>query len=168
MIAAVRGNITNLRVNFAGSRPATKSLALTATWATASSTNLSSMPVLPIVVVRSSPTTFLIASAQRVQRTSGTHRQRRNPHGVCRPTSPDVPRFPPLEVCGRRPQSAWRRHHRPASENLHNNGNHQTKDMRVIEKTRRWRQRRLVNGQRRLLQRQPLQVGTNKMDYTKR
>ena len=26
MIAAVRGNITNLHVNFAGSRPATKSL----------------------------------------------------------------------------------------------------------------------------------------------
>jgi hypothetical protein len=38
----VRGNITSLPVNFAGSRPATKSLAVTATWATASSTNLCS------------------------------------------------------------------------------------------------------------------------------
>jgi hypothetical protein len=50
MIAAVRGNITDQRVNFAGSRPATKSLAATATWATALS-NLCSMPVLPIAVV---------------------------------------------------------------------------------------------------------------------
>ena len=51
MIAAVRGNITDQRVNFAGCRPATKSLAATATWATALSTNLCSMPVLPIAVV---------------------------------------------------------------------------------------------------------------------
>jgi hypothetical protein len=35
MIAAVRGNITNLRVNYAGSRPTTNSLAIRATWATA-------------------------------------------------------------------------------------------------------------------------------------
>jgi hypothetical protein len=82
MIAAVRGNITNLRVNFAGSRPATKSLVATATCATASSTNLGSMPVLPIVIVRSSPPTFSIASTKRVQRTSDTHRQRRNPHSI--------------------------------------------------------------------------------------
>ena len=82
MIAAVRGNITNLHVNFAGSRPATKLLAVTATWATASSTNLRSMPVLPIMVVRSSPPTFAIASAKPVQRASDTHRQRRNPHSV--------------------------------------------------------------------------------------
>jgi hypothetical protein len=32
MIAAVRGNLTNLRINCAGSRPATKSLAVRATW----------------------------------------------------------------------------------------------------------------------------------------
>ena len=82
MIAAVGGNITNLCVNCAGSRPAPKSLAVTATWATASSTNLASMPVLPIVIVRSSPPTSSIASAKRVQRTSDTHRQRRNPHSV--------------------------------------------------------------------------------------
>ncbi len=82
MIAAVGGNITNLRVNCAGSRPATKSLAVSATWATASSTNLCSMPVLPIVVVRSSLPTSSIASANRVQPTSDTHRQRRNPHSV--------------------------------------------------------------------------------------
>jgi hypothetical protein len=38
MIAAMGGNITNLRVNCAGSRPATKSLAVTATWAKVPST----------------------------------------------------------------------------------------------------------------------------------
>jgi hypothetical protein len=47
MINAVRGNITNFRVIFAGSRPATKLLAAAATWATALSTNLSPMPALP-------------------------------------------------------------------------------------------------------------------------
>jgi hypothetical protein len=82
MIAAVRGNLTNLRVNCAGSRPATKSLAVTAAWATASSTNLRSMPVLPIAVVRSSPPICSIASAKRTQRTPDAHRQRRNPHSV--------------------------------------------------------------------------------------
>ena len=82
MIAVLRGNITNLRVNCAGSRPATKSLAVRATWATASSTNLCSTPVLPIVGARSSPPTFSIASAKRVQRASDTHHQRRNPHSV--------------------------------------------------------------------------------------
>ena len=40
MIAALRGNLTNLRINCAGPRPATKSLAATATCATAFSTNL--------------------------------------------------------------------------------------------------------------------------------
>ena len=40
------------------------------------------MPVLPIVMVRSSLPTLSIASAKRVQRTSDTHRQRRNPHSV--------------------------------------------------------------------------------------
>jgi hypothetical protein len=60
MIKAVRGNTTNLRVNFVGSRPATKSLAAAATWATGLSTNLRSMPVLPIVVAQSSPSTFSI------------------------------------------------------------------------------------------------------------
>ncbi len=39
MIAAMGGNITNLRVNCAGSRLATKSLAVTATWATVASTS---------------------------------------------------------------------------------------------------------------------------------
>jgi hypothetical protein len=82
MIAAVRGNLTNLRINCAGSRPATKSLAVRAIWTMASSTNLCSMPVLPIVVVRSSPPTCMIASAKRVQRTFDTHRQRRNPDSV--------------------------------------------------------------------------------------
>ena len=82
MIAAVRGNITNLHVNCAGSRPATKSLVATATYATASSTNLRSIPVLPIVIVRSSTPTCSIASAKRVQPTSDTDRQRRNPHSV--------------------------------------------------------------------------------------
>ena len=53
MIAVVRGNLTNLRINCAGSRLAAKSLAVTATWATASSTNLCSMPVLPIAIVYS-------------------------------------------------------------------------------------------------------------------
>ena len=82
MIAAIGGNITNPRVNCAGSRPATKSLVATATWATASSTNLHSIPVLPIVIVRSSTPIFSIAPAKRVQPTSDTHRQRRNPHSV--------------------------------------------------------------------------------------
>ena len=80
MIAAEHGNITNLPVNFAGSRPATKSLAAAATWATGLSTNCRSAPALPIVVVRSSPPTFSIASAKRVQRTSATHRPQQNPH----------------------------------------------------------------------------------------
>lgn len=82
MIAAVRGKLTNLRINCAGSRLAAKSLAVRAAWAPASSTNLCSMPVLPIVVVRSSSPTYSIASAKRVQRTSDTHRQRRNPHST--------------------------------------------------------------------------------------
>jgi hypothetical protein len=82
MIAATGGNITNLRVNCAGSRPATKSLAVSATWAIGLSTNLRSMPVLPIVVVRSSPPTFSIASVKPVQRTSHAYRHRRNPHNV--------------------------------------------------------------------------------------
>jgi hypothetical protein len=81
MIAAVR-NITNLRINFAGPRPATKSLAVTATSATASSTNRRLTPLLPIVGVRSSPPTSAVASANRVQRTSDTCRQRRNPHST--------------------------------------------------------------------------------------
>jgi len=51
MIAAMGGNITNLRVNCAGSRPATKSLAVTATSATVASTYLRSIPVLPIAIV---------------------------------------------------------------------------------------------------------------------
>jgi hypothetical protein len=51
MIAAMGGYITNLRVNCAGSRPATKSLVITATRATNSSTNLCPMPVLPVMVV---------------------------------------------------------------------------------------------------------------------
>jgi hypothetical protein len=66
MIKAVRGNITNLRVKFVGSRPATKSLAAAAPWATGLSINLCSMQALPIVVVRSSPPTFSIASAKRL------------------------------------------------------------------------------------------------------
>jgi hypothetical protein len=79
---AVRANITNLRVNCAGSRPATKSLVATAAWATASSTNRCSIPVLPIAIVRSSTPIFPIAPAKRVQPTSETHRLRRNPHSV--------------------------------------------------------------------------------------
>jgi hypothetical protein len=82
MIAAVGGNITNLRVNFAGSRPATKLLAAAATWATVSSTNRRSTPLLPVAGVRSSPPTSAVASTNRVQRTSDTHRQRRNRHSV--------------------------------------------------------------------------------------
>jgi hypothetical protein len=62
MIAAVGGNITNLRVNFAGSRPATKLLAAAATWATVSSTNRRSTPLLPVAGVRSSPPTSAVAS----------------------------------------------------------------------------------------------------------
>ena len=40
MINAVHDNITNFRVIFAGSLPATKSLAAAATWATTLSTSL--------------------------------------------------------------------------------------------------------------------------------
>ncbi len=82
MIAAMGGNTTDLRINFAGSRPATKSLAVTATSATVSSTNRRSTPLLPIAGVRSSPPTSAVASTKRVQRTLDTHRQRRNPHSV--------------------------------------------------------------------------------------
>jgi hypothetical protein len=82
MIAAMGGNITNLRINYAGSRPATKSLAVTATWATVPSTYLRSIPVLPIVIVRSSTPTFPIVPSKRLQPTSDTDRQRRNPHSV--------------------------------------------------------------------------------------
>ncbi len=82
MIAAKSGNITNLRVNCAGSRPATKSLAVTATWATAPSRYLRSIPILPTVIVRSRTPTFSIVSANRVQPTSDIDRQRRNPHSV--------------------------------------------------------------------------------------
>jgi hypothetical protein len=69
MIAAVRGNITNLRVNFTGSRPATKLLAAEATWATGLSTNLCSIPVLPIAVVPIKPANLL----DRVRETPPTH-----------------------------------------------------------------------------------------------
>jgi hypothetical protein len=82
MTAAMGGNITNLRVNCAGSRPATKSLAVTATWAAVPSTYLRSIPVLPIVIVRSGTPTFSIVSAKRVQPTSDTDRLRPNPHSV--------------------------------------------------------------------------------------
>jgi hypothetical protein len=82
MIAAMGGNITNLQVNGSAYRPATKSLAVTATWATVPSTHLRSIPVLPIVIVRSRTPTFSIASAKRVQPTSDTDPQRRNPHSV--------------------------------------------------------------------------------------
>jgi|GEM_PF-4695711 hypothetical protein len=82
MIAVVCGNITNLRVNFAGSRPATELLVAEATWATDLSTNLGSMPALPSVIARSNPPTFSIAPAKRLQRTPATDRQQRNPHSV--------------------------------------------------------------------------------------
>ncbi|MET4292171.1 hypothetical protein ABIB06_003053 [Bradyrhizobium sp. LB8.2] len=81
----MRANITNLRINCTGPRPAAKSLAPAATSATGLSTNRRSTPVLPI---RSDPPTFSIASAKRVQRTSHTHRQRRIP------IAPDVPPRP--------------------------------------------------------------------------
>jgi hypothetical protein len=64
MINAVHDNITNFRVIFAGSRPATKLLAGAATWATALSTSLSPMPALPIVTARSIPPTFSLAAAK--------------------------------------------------------------------------------------------------------
>jgi hypothetical protein len=82
MINAVRGNITNFRVIFAGSRPGTKLLAAAATWATALSTSLSPMPALPIVTARSIPPTFSLAAAKPSKPTSGTDRPRRIPHGV--------------------------------------------------------------------------------------
>ena len=44
------------------------------------------------------------------------------------PTCP-FPRFPPLEVFGRRPRRAWPRHHGPASENLHKSEKAQTEQM---------------------------------------
>ena len=69
MIAAMGGNITNLRVNYAGSRPATKSLAVTATSAAGLSPNLRSMPVLPIVIAPSSPSTF----STRLRKTRSTN-----------------------------------------------------------------------------------------------
>jgi len=74
MIAVVRGYITNLRVNFAGSRPATKSLAAATTSAIGLSTSLSSLLALPIVIARSIPSTFSVATAKRLQRTSDTNR----------------------------------------------------------------------------------------------
>jgi hypothetical protein len=67
MIAVVRSNITNLRVNFAGSQAATKSLAAAATSATGLSTNLCSIALLPIVFARPSPPAFSIAAAKRIQ-----------------------------------------------------------------------------------------------------
>jgi hypothetical protein len=82
MIAVGRGNITNLPVNFAGSRPATKLFAAKAIWPTALSTNLGSMPALPSVIARSGPPTFSIAVTKHRQRTSATDRQQRNPHSV--------------------------------------------------------------------------------------
>jgi hypothetical protein len=81
MIAAMGGNITNLRVKPALDRQP-KPLAVTATWGTVASTYLRSIPVLPIVIVRSSTPTFSIVSAKRVQPTSDTDRQRQNPHSV--------------------------------------------------------------------------------------
>jgi hypothetical protein len=71
MINAVRGNITNLRVNCAGSRPATKLLAAAATSAAALLTSLSSMLALPIVIARSIPPALSVAAAKRVQTNVG-------------------------------------------------------------------------------------------------
>ncbi len=82
MIARCAAISQNLRVNCAGSRPATKSLVATTTYTTTSSTNLRSISVLPIAGLRSSPPISSIASANRVQPTSDTHRQRPNPHSI--------------------------------------------------------------------------------------
>jgi hypothetical protein len=52
-----------------------------------------------------------IASQTSVQCNSATDRQHRNPHSVRRTVSPHLPRFPPLEVCVRRPRCAPRHLH---------------------------------------------------------
>ena len=74
--------IPNLRVNSAGSRPATKLLAERDNLGYSLVNKFSSVLALPIVIARSIPPTFSVATAKRLQRTSDTHRQRRNPHSA--------------------------------------------------------------------------------------
>ena len=57
------------------------------------------------------------------------------------PPSPHLPRFPPLEVCGRRPRCAPLHLHGPASANLHRNG-HRGRKFSKEEAARR----RLLNS----------------------
>src|SRR5437764_8913239 len=97
-------------------------LAVAPTWTAVSSINRRrTTPIMPIAMSQQTltlhrPLPKEPVNAPRQQTT------RRNLHSVRRSNSSDVPRFPPLEVCGRRPPNAWRRHHEPASENLHNSG----------------------------------------------
>jgi hypothetical protein len=83
MIAAARGNITNLPVNFAGSRPAMTLLAVATLWTTSVSINRRrATPLLPIAIGRSNSIPPSTASQIAGQRTSATDRRRRNPHSV--------------------------------------------------------------------------------------
>jgi hypothetical protein len=97
-------------------------LAVAPTWTAVSSINRRrTTPIMPIAMSQQTltlhrPLPKEPVNAPRQQTT------RRNLHSVRRSNSSDLPRFPPLEVCGRRPPNAWRRHHEPASENLHTTG----------------------------------------------
>jgi hypothetical protein len=94
-------------------------LAVALPWTTASSINRRrATQVLPIAIGRPSSTPHRPLPKEAV------NAPRQQTASAEIPIASDaqlrhLPRFPPLEVCVRRPPSARRRHHGPASENLH-------------------------------------------------
>src|SRR6266436_3698486 len=97
-------------------------LAVALPWTTASSINRRrATQVLPIAIGRPSSTPHRPLPKEAV------NAPRQQTASAEIPIASDaqlrhLPRFPPLEVCERRPPSARRRHHGPASENLHISG----------------------------------------------
>jgi len=114
-------NPTILRIAFAGSRPATAEHAQIPSRRLNSSDNLpnSIPPATPWWAV--SPSHNLLDWLDPYQ---PGHPRHSNPHSVWRLISPNIPRFPPLEVCVRRPRRA--RHH------LHGAGIRKTSQHRTL------------------------------------
>jgi hypothetical protein len=106
---------------FAGSRPAMTMLAVAPPWTTASSINLRrATPVLPIAIGRPSspphrPFPKEAVNAPRQHTTSAEI-----PIAADAPHCPMSRGFLPWRFADAGPRSAWRHHHGPASENLHN------------------------------------------------
>jgi hypothetical protein len=104
----------------AGSRPAMTMLAVALLTTVAVSFHLRrAAPTLPLAIGQPA----LSHPRLPAERALNPSRQRLNPHSVRRAASPHLPRFPPLEVCVRRPPGARRATFMgPPSANLHMNG----------------------------------------------